>query len=174
VQILDRVSGIRLEAMAFPDIEPTRKPELAIANEDFAMGPQIHSQNAAETVQRQKSGVPYALVMQRVQDRRPGISCACRIDQDTNLHPAPGSFPERLGKRQSDLVPVKNVRQQGDAGARLAYRLEHGGVSLIAVDQRFDSIPRQEGSALDYPVDHTCEHLQMTRVFREMMVEVIG
>ena len=59
---------------------------------------------------------------------------------------------ERCDELRADSVAVEDVGSHGDRAARPAYRLEHRGEGVHAVDQRLDRVAGQER-----PADHLAD-----------------
>ena len=107
--------------------------------------------------------MPDAFAAQRVEDGRPGIPRARRVNQHADLHAPAGGVTQRPRKGEPDFVPVEDIGAERERLAGLLNRFQHRRERLVSIHERLDPVPRQQ-RPLHHAAYHPNQHVQVPGV----------
>src|SRR5215471_4747551 len=147
--------------MPDPKIHPTGESNGAVYDQQLAMVPQVQGEQMHERESRQETRVTNFFPSQDPGNRRPRIVRAGGVDDYADLNTAPDRVSQGVSELLARFVAIKNVSGQRNRMSRLPNCIEHCRVRLIAVDERLDSVARQERARNEF-IEGFSETIEMT------------
>ncbi len=136
------------------------------------MRAQVHRDQVPQREGGQEARVAHAFAAQRAKNAGPGIARGRRINQDAHLDAAAGGLAQRPRKRQPRFIAVEYVGAERDRLAGLPDGLEHRREGFLAVEQRLDSIAREQ-RPLDHSAHHPRQQVEVAGVAGQVAVQLL-